>query len=312
LQDNVKAIFGPTSSAVAAAEEHVAAQYQVPIFLIASNDISLTTTHFTKYAFQLLPSSYMEPHAIAAYMAKKGWENYFTIAPDYSFGHNSVKQFLVAMKDYGAKINVVGQQWPKLGATDYTSYITAILSDHPDAVYAELYGGDLLTFTKQAEGFDLFQKVHAYALYTQGVLKALGKKAPAGVITSSRAPFYAIHTADMRRFTAAYHKEYGDWPSAWALIAYTGVQTWAQGVKKAHSFDGEKVSAALSGATVKTIRGPIKLRACDHQAELPEYVGPLSEKINPKYGFRTIHPIYTPEVKKIMMSCSQVRAQQPD
>lgn len=311
MEDGVKAIFGPVSSAIAAAEEGVAGQYHIPIFFFTSNDVDLTTKHFNKYAFQVVPNTYMEPHAVAAYMAKKGWKTYMTISPNYSFGRSTVDQFLAGMKRYNADIKVIGQQWPKLGESDFTNYISTELSNRPDVVFAGIYGGDLLTFTKQANGFNFFQKEHFYAGYTLGVLKSLGADAPAGAISSSRAPFYAIHTPGMKEFTENFHKKYGDWPSAWAVMGYTAVQTWSQGVKKANSFDGGKVSAALSGATVKTIRGPIDLRACDHQGNVREYVGPLSKKIDPKYGFRIMTDIYAPNPKKIMMTCKQAKALQP-
>ncbi|HYW92670.1 MAG TPA: ABC transporter substrate-binding protein [Gammaproteobacteria bacterium] len=313
LDDGVKAVFGPVSSAVAAAEEGVAAQYHVPIFFFTSNDVDLTTKHFTKYAFQVVPNTYMEPHAVAAYMAKKGWKTYVTISPNYSFGRSTVNQFLAGMKKYHAHIKVLGQQWPKLGESDFTNYISTILSKRPEAVFSGLYGGDLITFTKQAEGFDFFKKEkdHFYALYTLGALKAMGKDAPAGVIAASRAPFYAIHTPGMKQFAKQYHDKYGQWPTAWAVMGYTAIQTWSQGVRKAHSFNADKVSAALSGATVKTIRGPIHLRACDHQGNVREYVGTLSQKVDPKYGFRTMDHIFTPNPKKIMLTCAQAKALQP-
>lgn len=253
----------------------------------------------------------MEPHAVAAYMAKKHWKTYDTISPNYSFGRSTVEQFLAGMKLYHANIKVVGQQWPKLGESDFTNYISTILSKHPDAVFSGLYGGDLITFTKQAEGFDFFKKEPFYALYTLGALKALGKDAPVGAIAASRAPFYAIHTSGMKSFAKAYHKKYGEWPTSWAVMGYTAVQSWSHGVKKAKSFNADKVSQALSGAKIHTIRGTIKLRACDHQANVREYVGTLSKKIKPEYGFRTLTHIYAPDPRKIMMTCAQAKKLQP-
>jgi branched-chain amino acid transport system substrate-binding protein len=89
------------------------------------------------------------------------------------------------------------------------------------------------------------------------------------------------------------------------------VQVWAYGVRKAGSFDADKVVAALSGATVPTIRGEITLRACDHQAEVPEFIGPVSAKIDPQYG----QPIYSHTVivaaDKTMLTCTQAKSRQP-
>jgi branched-chain amino acid transport system substrate-binding protein len=315
LKDNVKAILGPATSAVGAAEAQIAARYHVPIFFIGSNDVDQTGKYFSKYVFQVVPSTYMEPHAIAAYLAKRSnkhhWKNYYTISPNYSFGHDTVKLFLAGMKEYGANIDVVGQQWPKLGASDFTQYISAIKSKNPDFVFIGQYGGDLVTFTKQAEGYGLFKKAHVYGGYWLLVLEALGAKAPSGAITTNRTrPFYLSDTKAMRQFTKTYHNKYDDWPTTWAVLAYSGVEAWAQGVKKAGSFDADKVSEAISGATIKSIRGDFKIRECDHMAEVPEYVGVLSKKVDPKYGFRTMTDVYEAPPGKIMMSCKQNRDMQ--
>lgn len=310
FKHDVKAIMGPTASSVAAAEVVAAARYQVPIFLNQSNDISLTGKNFSKYVFQVVPSTYMEPYAIAAYITSKSeshdWKTYATISPNYSFGHSTVENFLQAMEQFGADIKVVSQQWPALGATNFTQYITATLAENPDFVFIGQYGGDLITLTKQASGYGFFDKTQAYAAYWLGTLQALGAKAPAGVISVARSlPFYLHPTKQMKEFTKKYHKKFDSWPTTWAVMAYSAVETWAEGVKKAGTFDAQKVSKALSGATVDTIRGSFKIRACDHLAMVPEYVGLLSEDVSSKYGFRTLVDIYKAPAEKIMMSCEK-------
>lgn len=315
LSHDAKAIMGPTASSVAAAEAVTASRYHVPIFFNQSNDISLTGTHFSKYVFQVVPSTYMEPHAIAAYVTQKSkhndWETYATISPNYSFGHSTVKYFLQAMDQFGADIKVVSQQWPALGASDFTQYISATLAENPDFVFIGQYGGDLITLTKQAAGYGLFNKNQVYAAYWLGTLQALGPKAPAGVISVVRSsPFYLNPSEQMKTFTKKYHDQYGGWPTTWAVMAYSAVEAWADGVKKAGSFDSEKVAEALSGATVDTIRGSFKLRKCDHLAMVPEYVGVLSDTVDEKYGFRTITDVYKAPADKIMMSCEDKKALQ--
>ncbi len=310
LNDKVKAIFGPVSSAVGSAEAGVAKQYKVPIFFHTSNDIDQTGHSFSKYAFQVVPSTYMEPHAIAAYVAKEskaaGWKTFYTISPDYSFGRTTVAEFLEGMKANGVNVDLIGQQWPALGASDYSQYISAITTKKPDFVFIGQYGGDLVTLTKQGNGAGLFKNSHVYAGYWLDALQALGADAPAGVISSDRAkPFYENPSKDMQEFTKTYHQKFGSYPPSWAILAYSAVETWAQGVKKANSFDADKVADALSGATINSaLRGPFKIRECDHVAEVPEYMGVLSPDVNKDYGVRTMTKIVEVPASETMMSCA--------
>ncbi len=313
LKDEVKAVFGPVSSAVGAAEAQVAAQYKIPIFFSVSNDVDQTGKYFSKYGFQVVPSTHMEPAGVAAYTAKlakqHNWKSYYTISPNYNYGRTTVKDFLESMNQHGVATEVLGQQWPDLGATDFTSYISAAVSSNPDFLFIGQYGGDLITLTKQAKGHDLFNKMQVYAGYWSDVLQALGADAPAGVITSDRAyPFYLAKTQTQKDFNAAYHKKYGEWPSTWAILGYSAVETWAEGVRKAKSFDGDKVSQALSGAKVATLRGEFTIRACDHVAEVPEFVGVLSKDIDATYGIRVMSDVFEAPPQEIMLSCEAKQA----
>jgi branched-chain amino acid transport system substrate-binding protein len=311
LNDRVVAVFGPVSSAVAAAETGIAAQYRKPIFFFTSNDLVLTTKQFHKYAFQVVPNTYMEPRAIAEYLSQQPYRKYYTISPDYNYGRDSVEVFLNAMKDFGANIEVLGQQWPKLGTTDFSTYISAALAAKPDFVVMFIYGGDLLTFTKQAKGYGFFEQVKAGGPWDLTLLPALKTEAPAGHVSWSRAPFFAIDTPEVKDFVSRYRARYNEWPTEWSLLGYTAVQTWAWGVQKAGSFEGDPVADALAGATVPTIRGSITLRKCDHQAEIPEYIGTIAASPHPEYGFPILEKIFVAHPERILLSCDEAQKLQP-
>ena len=309
LTNKARAIFGSTSSAVSAAMGGVAAQYRVPIFYSTSNDIDLTGRSFSKYAFELVPTSYMEPHAVAVYIANRakaeGWKTFYTISPDYSFGRTTVKEFLAGMGQAGVEVELVGQQWPALGASDFGQYVSAIVAKKPDFVFVVQYSGDLVTLTKQAANAGMFKNSSVYAGYWLDALEALGADAPAGVISSDRAqPFYATDSDAMKEFAQRYHEKYQSWPASWAIMGYSAVETWVQGVEKAGTFDADAVAAALEGITIDSaLRGSFTIRACDHVAEVPEYMGILSDNVHPEYGIRTLTDIEEIPAGKIMMSC---------
>jgi branched-chain amino acid transport system substrate-binding protein len=278
VKDQVSALFGPVSSAVAAAEESLAGQYKTPIFFHTANDAGLMQKTFTKYAFQVVPNTSMEPRAVADYLSKQAAGKQITIAtfaPDYSFGHDSVAGFLDALKALHVDFKLVNQQFPPLGESNIAPYLSKLVAASPQFVYNAQFGGDLVTFTKQAEGYGFFDKTKVIAMYDGPVLAALGNSVPHGAIGFDRAPFWAMGS-QVASFAQRFKSKYGEWPSEWALLAYTSVQSWAYAVTKAKSFSGDAVSSALSGSSVSTIRGNLTFRACDHQADVPEYVGVVS------------------------------------
>jgi branched-chain amino acid transport system substrate-binding protein len=311
LNDHAVAIFGPVSSAVAAAEEPLAAEYKIPIFFHTSNDISLMGKDYTPYAFQVVPNTVMESRAAADYLAAQSAGKQITVAtfaPAYSFGYDTVSGFLTALKDLHVRYKLVAQEFPPLAATSISSYLSRIVTARPEYLFNAQFGGDLVTFTQQASGYGLFAKTKVIAMYDSPVLSALGSKAPAGAIGFDRLPFWVI--PGLASFATRFHAKYGAWPSEWAILGYTAVQTWAYGVEQAHSFAGDKVSAALSGATVPTIRGNITIRACDHQAEVPEYVGVVASAPDPSYGqvLWNRSSLFTAPFSTIDYTCSQIQA----
>ncbi len=293
LDDHIVADFGAVSSAVGAAEESFTSAHHIPFFGATDNDVSLMTTHFNKWSFQLVPNTYMEPRAVAYYVHELYGTKPIrvaTITPDYSFGLSDVTQFLAGLQEYHVNYTLVSRQAPPLGAPNFDPNIVAILAAHPDFVFSGQYGGDLVTLTKQALSYGLLSKVRFAALYGEDELKQLGSSDPeAGGIGFDRAAFWGKTMAPSAAWVAEYHAKYGQWPSQWAILGYTAVQAWAYAVKKAGTFDGTKVASELPGASVPTIRGPITIRACDHQALVPEYVGTISSHVDPTYGF----PVYT-------------------
>lgn len=313
--DHAVAIFGPVASSIASAEEQVTNAAHIPIFFHTSNDIGLTTATYSKYVFQNVPNTVMEPRAAADYLAQQLNGKPVTIAtfaPNYSFGQDTVSGFIAALKAEKVNYTLVKQEFPPLGATDISSYLAAIEAAKPQYVFNAQFGGDLVAFTKQAQSYGLFAKTKVIAMYDYSVLQSLGSAAPAGAIGFDRAPYWTYNSATMSDFVTKFRAAYGDAPSEWAILGYASVQQWAWAVQKAGSFSGDAVSAALSGASVPTILGDQQIRACDHQTELPEYVGTVSAQAgssaDPTHLWNS--PAFEAPFDQIAYSCAQMQALQ--
>ncbi len=309
LEKKISALFGPVSSAVATAELELTKQYKVPTFLHISNDITLMTKRYTPYAFQLVPNTVMEPRSIAQYIKAKVKDrklNVATFAPDYVFGRNTVANFLKALTDLGVNHSIVNQQWPALGAPNIAPQLSALVASDPELTFNVQFGGDLVNFNNQAAGFGFFKDTRIIGMYGLDVLKALGNQAPSNGIAFNRGPFWGYKNAEMKVFVQRYKKRFGSYPNEWAIIGYSAVQAWADAATRAKSLNGDKISKALAGATVKTIRGPIKIRACDHQAEVPEFVGTIAAKDDKTVGHKLWNPeIFVSSPAKTMITCAE-------
>lgn len=294
VEDKVVALFGSVSSGVCLAENPLVKQYKVPFITFTCNDFNLTTTKFVPYIASVVPNTYMEGRAIANYVAAQStkYKTVYMIAPDYSFGHTEATAFKARLKELNPSVSIVGEDYPALGAKDYTSYITKILSAKPDLVYSNIYSGDLVTFVKQAKPYDFFNRVQFATLTSTNDLQTLGTDYPTNLLGYARAPFYAINTSANTDFVKRYKTKFGSEPAEWSIMAYDAFNLWANAANKAGDFDADKVMAKIVGQQFTGLRGTFTIRDVDHQADVPEWVGVTGT--SPDFPF----PIFT-NVKKI-------------
>jgi branched-chain amino acid transport system substrate-binding protein len=309
LNDKIVALFGPVSSSVALAEQTLVARYKIPYLLHTSNTDKLTVQKFNDYTFSVVPNTGMEGRANAIAAAKLSYTKYYLIGPDYEFGHSQLTAFKTKLSQLNSGVTYVGEDYPKLGATDYSSYISKIQAAKPDIIYSAEFAGDLITFLTQAKSAGLLGKPDSpklFGLFDVDTLRTLGSTAPAGAYAYGRAPFFAIKTAQMDQFVKDFKDRYNIPPSDWAVMAYDAFTAWAEGVKKANSFDGDKVSKAMSGMSFQSTRGSLTLRTIDHQANVSEYEGVL--QADSTVGFDTFANVVAASPNDILLTPDQVTA----
>ncbi|CAN5481535.1 ABC transporter substrate-binding protein [soil metagenome] len=310
LEDEVSAIFGPVSSAVAVAMTEVAKQNETPIFFHTSNTQTLTAENCHEYAFQVGPNTTMEGRGNAIALADEPYERWAVIAPDYEFGHLQSDAFIEKLQELNPDAEIVKKVYPALGEADFTSFITSVLASKPDAVYGALFSGDLIAFTQQATPLGFFDEVFFTSLYETDALQALGEETPEGVRGYSRAPFFAIDSPEIDEFVTNYRDRYGIYPSDWAIMAYDAVKLWAQGVEEAGSLDPNELVEALEGYEFDSLRGAVTIRPEDHQASVPVYSGTVSP--NPEVGFPTWTDVQQIPGEEVWLTEEEVLGQQDE
>ena len=295
LRDKVRAILGTYSSAVAVAIKPVAREYKVLHIPAISNSENITKVNFSPYTYQVVPNSYMQAKAVVLGVAKlakkKGWNEYVTIASDYEWGRSTQNNTVQLLKQMAPGVKLKKEFWPRLGETQYTSYITAIMGQKPDFVIGSIASKDNIAWMKQAKAYGFFEKIpYPGSLISVSELIIQAKTLTRGLVGLNRAPFFAhMDIPMMANFVKNFRAKYDRYPSDWAVMEYDAVYVLKQGVEKAGSIDTEKVKDALKGATVDTTRGQLFFRAIDNQLSASSYLGVVAD--DPKYPFPIYHDV---------------------
>ncbi len=280
LREKVNFLVGPCSSGVGLAMQVVHSEYKVIRIAGVANTEGQTVDKFTPYIFQVVPNTYMEATANTRFLHQKfpKAKKFCTIGPDYDFGRREEQAFAEEIKKLVPDAEIVYEAWPKLGEKDFTSFITAIMAKKPDAVHGSLFGGDLVSFTKQALPYGFFQKIPFIALYDLPVLEALGNDAPEGTLGFGRGDFFMDPNPKMMAFVERYKKaNKGAYPDAWAVMAYETLYIYKDAAEKAKSIETEPIIKALEGMKVDMLRGPYTIRALDHMGTVPCYQGVIAK-----------------------------------
>ena len=295
LREKVRAILGTYSSACAVAIKPVAQEYKVLHIPAISNSENITKVNFSPYTYQVVPNSYMQAKAVVLGVAelakKKGWKNYITIASDYEWGRSTQNNTVALLKQLAPDLKLKKEFWPRLGETQFTSYITAIMGQKPDFVIGSVASKDNVAWIKQAKAYGFFEKIpYPGSLISVSELIIQSKSINRGMVGLCRAPFFAhLDVPMMADFVKSFRAKYDRYPSDWAVMEYDAVYVLKQGVEKAASIDTEKVKDALKGATVDTTRGRLYFRKIDNQLSCSSYIGVVAD--DPKYPFPIYHDV---------------------
>jgi branched-chain amino acid transport system substrate-binding protein len=285
IKDNVDFLSGTLTSAEAPAVSTVAKENKIVFIAPTSKSIRLTAPeNLHPYIFRVSSNTDIEGNAAATIMARwKHIKRVATIAPDYAYGRDAIAAFIANMKKLRPDVEIVDQQWPKLGEADFTAFITAQIGQKPDAVYCALFAGDFVTFVKEAKPLGYFKAIDnrladGAEVGTIDEARALGADYPYGIVSDTYDPVIwsgnepPEHKAYEERLKAFTKSEYG---SGWSVMGYESIAALVDGIKKAGSTDSDKVAHALLGLTFDTPVGKRTFNAKTHETDSGEFWGEM-------------------------------------
>src|SRR5229473_3429471 len=125
----------------------------------ASKGAQMYVDELNAYVFRVAANTTMEGRSAAEIVAKWPVTKIATIAFDYAYGQDVTKSFVEHIKRLKPGVEIVDQQWPKLGEQDYNPFINAQMAKKPEAVVSSIWGGFFVTYSKQAKALGVFDAV---------------------------------------------------------------------------------------------------------------------------------------------------------
>jgi branched-chain amino acid transport system substrate-binding protein len=307
MMEKVDLIVGTINSAVSLAVSDYVKGEKVPFIVWISKTEKITGEKGHRYVFSTAENTYMAGKAGGVALSKKPYIKYWIAGDDYEYGHAIADAAWRNLKALKPKVELIGQSWWKVGEPDLIPYITAITSAKPDAVIFATGGASMTNALKAIKSTGMSGKIPIW-IHTatdHAVLKPLGKEAPEGVMGTMDYHFYYPETQANKAFVKAFQDAYGNPPGFPAFHAYVTAHLIAKAFAKAGALDKEKFINAMEGMKVDSPVGEVEMRACDHQAVLPMFLG-VTKKV-PKYDFIISTDIITLPGKDVMPTCEEIK-----
>lgn len=281
--EHVALLAGTFLSNVGLAVSDFAKQNKVVFVAAEPLTEAVTWSQGHRYIFRVRPNTYEQGRMLAEKAARLPYRRWAVIGPNYEYGRRAWETFWARLRELKPDVQLVGEHWPTLGKIEPGGYVTALLSQHPDAVYVSLFGSDWIAFAREGDKRGLFQSAFfvGILLGEPEYIEPLKLEAPEGMLVTGY-PWYDIPSSTHKDFVARFERRTGRTPVVGSLVGYITFLSIFEAIKKAGSMETERLVIALEGLEVETPIGPITYRPFDHQSTMGAWVG--TTKLDRKRG----------------------------
>ena len=307
MREKVNLLMGTINSAEALAISDLCKTEKIPLLVTFSKSDAITGEKGHRYVFSMNENTSMAGKAAAVALAKKPYTKYWIGGDDYEYGHAIADGVWQNLKKLKPEVELLGQTWWKVGESDFTPFITAMISAKPDAVIIATGGKNCVPFLKAAEttGFNKRVPFYMHTATELSTLQPLGLDAPEGVLGTSNYFFYYPDSPENKDFVKEFQQAFGRPPKVGALYGYITAAFIAKAYEKAGTIDTEKFIDALEGMTVDSPVGKLTVRTYDHQVMLPMFMG-VTQKA-PGYDFLIASDIMTISGEDVMPTIDEIK-----
>ena len=266
--DKVDLLIGPYSSDVTLAASTVAERHGMPMVSSGASSNEIWERGYKNtFGLYTLADIYMDK--IIEYGKAKGLKKIALVYENTSFPRDVAKGVRNKAKALGMQI-VFDEEYGK-ASTDFTSMIVKIKAKKPDMIIGGSYLPDSTGFVRQAKENRLYAKIFAFAVGPglPDFGKNLGLDAEGVMGNTQWEPTLVI--LGVKEFAAKYKARHGHEPGYHAGGGYGAGQVLEAAVKKAGSFDRDKLRQTLFDLDIVTAFGNFKVDATGKQIGKPAY-----------------------------------------
>ncbi|MCB2227118.1 MAG: ABC transporter substrate-binding protein [Desulfarculaceae bacterium] len=219
------------------------------------------------------------------------------INQDYAWGRDSWHIFELAIKKLLPNVEIVKTLWPKIFTTDYTAHISALQGSGAQIIHSSMWGGDAVTFLKQAKASGLFNQAKMALSRGEPYPQELGAEFPEGQFICCAGAHYFLYPAwDKwplnKWFVDEFKKRYKKYPTYPSYHAFQAITAYKTAVEKASSLVGgwptiEQTAKAMGNMGFETPSGYCVIDK-DHNAREDCLVG--ISKMTKDYPFPILDP----------------------
>jgi len=250
-----------------------------------------------RYDFAFRTQGYATPEVLAPLLytlrKKPDLRTVAVVNQDYAWGRDSWEIWKTAMDALKPGVRVVAEMFPRFGSTDFSTEITRLLALRPDVVFSTSWGGELVTFIRQATERRLHERTTFVLPVAEASMQILGRNMPEGHVIGARGDHWNNHPSPanpalFNSFVSAYRQKFNEYPiypchhMAQAVWALKAALEKAVAAKSGGWPSDAELAAAFRGLTFPTPTSTITLRE-DGQGLEDQIVG-LSH-IDARFGF---------------------------
>ena len=265
---NADAIITMETSAARNAGIPIVERHQVPYIYTSLYEGRSCSPYL--YANGAVPEQMVGP-IVDYFMDEEGSERFFLVGSDYAFGRGMLEFTRSYIEERGGE--VVAEEYQPMDATDWTSIISQMRRNNPDAVIMSTAGGaPNVTLQRQYKAAGM-QALVGNLSVDELTAQSMGEDAEGIYISASY--LTAIDSAANRDFLERIETHFGSdprTPNDLSVPQYDAIYLYKAAVEMAGTTDADAVIEALAEVSYDGPRGTVQMNAQRH-APLTMHLG---------------------------------------